>query len=123
MSDDDFSRAFDNKIKNIKKGGIWNVDMAGLLPLATANCLNVCITIYSSRLNHPLIHICPNMNISEAESNKNDVKFTYLAVNGYEQYDSCGRKKLSNKNVHQGRRRMTYSVLQRSPKQMPIFLP
>lgn len=73
MRCDEFSKMYDSKVKDIKKEGIWNVDMADLLPLATANCFNVDITIYSSKLNHPVIEIIPDINILEDHCARKDV--------------------------------------------------
>lgn len=96
MSCDEFSKMYDSKVKDIRKEGIWNVDLADLLPLATANCFNVNITIYSSRLNHPVIEISPDINILEDDSARKDVRLTYLAVRGYEHYDACIRRTVSD---------------------------
>ena len=67
------------------------------MPLTTANYFNRNITIYSSKLNNPVVHIKPDMNSVTEQSTGDDIRLAYLAVRHYEHYDACV---LSDKSSH-----------------------
>lgn len=76
-------------VEELGKDGIWDTDMSDVLPLATANVLGKHITIYTSRLHCPIINVSPD--IGEHSEVNDDIKIAYLAVSGFEHYDSCIR--------------------------------
>lgn len=82
------SEHYSKLVEELGKDGIWNTEMSDVLPLATANMLSKSITIYSSRLHSPIIHVTPDMGIGIQECAQ-DIKIAYLIVPGLEHYDSC----------------------------------
>jgi hypothetical protein len=87
------SEKYDKMILDLMQDGIWNVEMADFLPLATANLLQRNITIYSSRLHNPVINIMPDIDRGTRPGGQVDIKLAYLAVRGREHYDACIRKR------------------------------
>ncbi|MCG8048777.1 MAG: OTU family ubiquitin thioesterase, partial [Candidatus Thiodiazotropha endolucinida] len=82
------SENYGKMIDILGHNGIWNVEMSDVLPLATANMLQKNITIYSSRLNNPIINVVPNLG-TPVETDTTNIKLAYMAVPGFEHYDSC----------------------------------
>ena len=82
------SQSYQNLVEQLQHDGIWDTDMSDVLPLATANLLGKHITIYTSRLNCPIINISPDIG-EQPKADKDGLKIAYLAVSGYEHYDSC----------------------------------
>ena len=54
LSTEQKSQAYAEKVKVIETAGIWNQDIADIVPMAVANLFNTQITIFSSRVNNPI---------------------------------------------------------------------
>ncbi len=98
MDELDISEQYVEKVNQLKGEGVWNVEMSDILPLATANFLNKNITIYTSRLNNPIIHVSPDLNPREPTV-LDEIKLSYLAVRGFEHYDACVQGVILNKHT------------------------
>jgi len=75
---------FKTQLQNLRQTGIWSTDLGDVLPLATANTLQIEILIYTSRRNNHIIQIQPSL-----ASIKDKVTLAYLATKGFEHYDIC----------------------------------
>ena len=74
---------YQDKVNSLTADGVWNVAMSDLIPLAMANVLQKKITIYSSKLNCPLIQIEPNISSVQLERDLETIYLAYLAVPCY----------------------------------------
>ena len=88
---------YQDKVNSLTADGVWNVAMSDLIPLAMANVLQKKITIYSSKLNCPLIQIEPNISSVQLERDLETIYLAYLAVPGYKHYNACRKAGLRDK--------------------------
>ena len=88
------SSSYKQKIEDMGRDGNWNIEMSDILPLATANVYKRNITIYSSRLNNPVINIVQDLESRQEIEQTNDLKLAYLAFPGFEHYDACVPKSM-----------------------------
>ncbi|MCG8048999.1 MAG: OTU family ubiquitin thioesterase [Candidatus Thiodiazotropha endolucinida] len=93
-NEEKISSTYKQKVDAINSDGSWNVEMSDILPLATANVYKRNITIYTSRLNNPVIHVLQDLETKQEIDQSEDLKLAYLALQGYEHYDACVPKAL-----------------------------
>ena len=86
LSTEQKSQAYAEKVKVIETAGIWNQDIADIVPMAVANLFNAQITIFSSRVNNPIINIEPTMGMP-TDVQRQPFMLSYLAMRGFEHYD------------------------------------
>ena len=66
----------------MKTRGQWNLDIADIVPLATANFYGSVVRIYSSSISTPVIDIKPEQTTEKV------INLAYIAVRGQEHYDT-----------------------------------
>ena len=89
----ELSHQYVESVNNLKKDGVWNVALSDILPLATANYLKRRITIYTSKLNNPVIQIVPDLHTCDPSPM---IYLCYLAMPGLEHYDACFKETASS---------------------------
>lgn len=92
------SHNYKKMVNALQKDGVWNTEMSDVLPLATANFFKKNVTIFTSKLNNPIVHVTPDLHEASASETTN-ITLSYMAVRGFEHYDSCVKSHNQNKDT------------------------
>lgn len=88
-TEEEKSQYFKQKVNELSNEGVWNNEIADLTPLAVANIYQVPITIYSSKLERPVVKIDSDQNSVKPIDDLSEITLAYLAVPGFEHYDAA----------------------------------
>ena len=88
-TEEEKSQYFKLKVNELLNDGIWNNEISDIAPLAVANIYQVPITIYSSKLEQPMVNIESDMNSVKPLDTLEKISLAYLAVPGFEHYDAA----------------------------------
>lgn len=84
------SEEFGKEISHLRHDSTWDSSLSDLFPMAAANLFNRPAIIFSSRKGKEVDYVSTDMDPSE--SDKEPLKYCFLALPGMEHYDYCVKK-------------------------------